>query len=343
MLRAFFIATLSLSFIAPLSAFAQTPSEETEATEVSLARKAYGAYQRGFYLSAARYAADAASEEDSSSSMTLLGLLYARGLGVPQNFSTAADWYRLAAQRGDREAQLALGVLYANGRGVERSIERAFEWFEKSAEQDQPTALYNLALIYLEGAAGQERQPELAAALLNRAARLEHIEAQYGLGVLYRRGIGVVQNPVQAAEWIGRAAKEGLPAAQVEYGIMVFNGEGMTKSEEVAAQWFELAAEAGDPDARNRLARLYATGRGVQLNPIEAAKWHFLAEASGVNDVWLENFVGTLSDADREMARRRAAPYNPYILVQDASPQTPATDEAADTADEGLEPVVTQQ
>ena len=47
-----------------------------------------------------------------------LGVMYANGLGVPEDDAEAVRWYRLAAEQGNVDAQSALGFIYATGRGV---------------------------------------------------------------------------------------------------------------------------------------------------------------------------------------------------------------------------------
>jgi TPR repeat protein len=68
--------------------------------------------------------------------------MYNRGQGVPQDYSEAVKWYRLAAEQGDVKAQNNLGVMYANGKGVPQDIVQAYKWFSigasKSAASDQP-------------------------------------------------------------------------------------------------------------------------------------------------------------------------------------------------------------
>ena len=48
----------------------------------------------------------------------LLGHIYKRGKGVPQDYKTAVKWYRLAAEQGDALAQTDLGFMYLTGEGV---------------------------------------------------------------------------------------------------------------------------------------------------------------------------------------------------------------------------------
>ena len=56
--------------------------------------------------------------------MTLLGELYANGLGVANDDKKAAEWYKLAAERGDREAMFALAMFRMSGRGGPRDRRR---------------------------------------------------------------------------------------------------------------------------------------------------------------------------------------------------------------------------
>jgi len=72
---------------------------------------AYGAYQRGL-LHHRLFDRDPppSTEVKDVKAMTLLGELYANGLGAKRDDKKAAEWYRLAAERGDREAMFALAM-----------------------------------------------------------------------------------------------------------------------------------------------------------------------------------------------------------------------------------------
>jgi TPR repeat protein len=60
--------------------------------------------------------------------------LYADGLGVPQDFAKAAEFYRRAADLGMAEAAYHLANHYRDGRGVPRDREAAFRWYRRAAE-----------------------------------------------------------------------------------------------------------------------------------------------------------------------------------------------------------------
>ncbi|MDR2155451.1 MAG: sel1 repeat family protein [Burkholderiaceae bacterium] len=80
-----------------------------------------------------------------------LGVLYAQGKGVTQDYGQAALWYRKAAQQGEVKAQNDLGVLYLKGKGVAQDYGQAALWFRKAAEQGAGKALNSLGGFYANG------------------------------------------------------------------------------------------------------------------------------------------------------------------------------------------------
>ena len=69
---------------------------------------AYGAFQRGFYLTAFNEATKRAQQNDPAA-MTLLGELYAQGLGVGRDDSKAAQWYKTRRRQGRSRRHLCAG------------------------------------------------------------------------------------------------------------------------------------------------------------------------------------------------------------------------------------------
>ncbi|MDB5590362.1 tetratricopeptide repeat protein [Enterovirga sp.] len=268
---------------------------------------AYGAYQRGLYLTAYREAtARLDKSPGDAAAMTLLGELFNQGLAVRANPEEAAAWYRLAAARGSPHAMATLGLMSMDGRGTPRDLSAARSWLDKAAALGEPTAAYNLGLLLLSE--GSDQASARAAALLTVAAEAEIADAQHALGVLYSRGqAGLPRDPAKAAALYLRAARNGSIAGDVEFAIVQFNGDGVAKDETAASKHFRRAAARGNAIAQNRLARLYAMGRGVPRSLLEAAVWHLLAKGQGLEDRWLDNALSELPAADRKRAEQLAA------------------------------------
>src|SRR5690349_14435704 len=72
---------------------------------------------------------------DDSKATYVLGVRYAEGNGVSQDYLKAAELYRKAADRGYAPAQYSLAYLYENGLGVTQDLAEALSWYRKAAEQ----------------------------------------------------------------------------------------------------------------------------------------------------------------------------------------------------------------
>ena len=267
---------------------------------------AFGAYQRGYYVTALREAMKRIDADPADGpAMTLVGQLYKDGLGVRLDPAEAARWFKLAAARGDAQGAFSLAMAYLRGAGVKEDPKAARPLLDQAAAAGHSGALYNLGLMNID----EDLQDFARAAdYFRRAVDLGNMDAAYALALLYRDGRGVPQDAVKAAQLLKQAADENIVAAEVEYAIMLFNGDGIPKDEAAAARYFARAAATNNPVAANRLARLLATGRGVARNMVEAMKWHLLARAAGIKDEWLDSQLNALSPRDRtavEEALRR--------------------------------------
>ncbi len=100
-----------------------------------------------------------AEGSDHALAQYYVGHMYAHGQGVPQDYASAAAWFRRAAERGVPQAQFRLGQLYANGQGVPKDYEQAYAWFKVAAELEHPDSAHDL-----QQAAARLNDAELAAA-----------------------------------------------------------------------------------------------------------------------------------------------------------------------------------
>jgi TPR repeat protein len=258
---------------------------------------AFGAFQRGYYITALREAMKRIeTQRKDAVAMTLVGELYKDGLGVRRDLKEATRWYRLAAEHGDPQGAFSLALAYLRGRGVEESRPNAVSWLEKAAATNHSGALYNLGLLAIDG---DLQDFERARTMFGRAADLGNMDAAYALGLLYKEGRGVPRDPAKAAEWFRKAADENIVAAEIDYAVMLFNGDGIQKDEAGAARYFMKAAATNNPVAANRLARLLVVGRGVPKNMVEAMKWHLLARSAGLADEWLDGQLARLTPSER--------------------------------------------
>jgi len=267
---------------------------------------AFGAYQRGYFITALREATKrvAANPKDAAA-MTLIGEIYRDGLAVRQDILESTHWYRLASGLGDKQAAFELGVTLLDGApGLPKDKAGAKAQFEKAAAGGHAGALYNLGVLAIEGQDGAPPDFAAAAGYFRRAAEAGDENGAYSYGVLLRQGRGVPLDIAESAHWLKRAADGGIIAGQVEYAIMLFNGTGVPRDEAKAAAIFQQAAARKNPIAQNRLAHLFVSGRGVPHDLVQAALWHSFAKAAGIEDPDLDAATANLTpDQDRELRR----------------------------------------
>src|SRR3990167_2084457 len=109
------------------------------------------AYDRGDYATAFREWKPLAEKGDAALAQLYLGLMYAQGQGVPQDYAEAARWYRRAAEQGYDAAQFRLGMLYFEGEGFPQDYKEAMRWIRLAADQGLSDAQDSLGLMYRWG------------------------------------------------------------------------------------------------------------------------------------------------------------------------------------------------
>ena len=74
-----------------------------------------------------------AAAQGDTGAQTLLGVMYAQGQGVKQDYAKARELFEKAAVQGLADAQFRLGVMYAQGQGVKQDYVAAYRWFSIAA------------------------------------------------------------------------------------------------------------------------------------------------------------------------------------------------------------------
>lgn len=220
------------------------------------------------------------AEQGDSKAQYLLGVLYAKGQGVPQDFNEALKWYKRSADQSYPAAQHALGLMYENGNGVTADYPEAIKWYRLAADQNFSAAQNNLGLMYYDGR-GVKKDYHEAVTWLQLAADQDVAQSQFLLGWTFYKGLDGPVDLDQAKKWFERAAGQGLAQAQNTLGLMYFKGEGVARNYEEAFKYFELAAEQGVVPAQNKLGMMYEHGRGVSQDYAMAYKWYLLGELQG--------------------------------------------------------------
>ena len=302
---------------------------------------------RWFRRAAAQRVADA---------QNVLGYWYLNGRGgLEQSDEDAVRWFREAADQDLPGAQVQLGLAYEMGRGVEPDDVEALRWFRRAATQrdvERPLRWFRSDLITV--ADGREHLERVANRRSMGTGRWYDAEgeqriritaeqgaakAQYQLGDMYRRGVGLKRNYAEALHWYREAAEQGLADGYYGLGLLahgrgdleealrwyrevaeqgvaygqyevahmladVWEGDRRSNDAE-AARLYHAAAEQGFAKAYCNLAGMYEYGLGVEQDDAEAARWQRLCDAE-VDDYpwWWSDTPGGRPLDEYEMAAR---------------------------------------
>jgi Sel1 repeat len=120
------------------------------------------------------------------------------------------------ANARDFTAQYQMGLHYADGEGVPQNFNEAMTWFAKASDAGNAKAQWKLALGYLKGI-GVPRDERQAVVWLKRAANNGDTRAQKTLSQMYQSGQGVQRDYVRAYTWANIAAEsEGSDSSQLQ-------------------------------------------------------------------------------------------------------------------------------
>ena len=121
---------------------------------------------------------------------------------------------------------------------------KVVEVLQKSADQEDSDAQYDLGIMYRKGE-GVMQDDLKAAELFQKAADQGDPYAQYNLGIMYRKGEGVIQDYAKAAELFEESANQDIAYAQYNLGLMYHKGLGVIQSDNKAKEWFGKACDNG--------------------------------------------------------------------------------------------------
>ncbi|WP_377296623.1 tetratricopeptide repeat protein [Rhizobium sp. SGZ-381] len=263
--------------------------------------EAYGAYQRGRYMTALDKALPRAEAGDAAA-QTLVAEMMTRGLGIVHDAKGAAFWYGEAAKRGDPAAMFQYALLLMEGRNVPRDKAKADDYMRRAAEAGNASAQFNWGQILVADNPG-EKGLKLALPFYEKSAEQGVADAQYAVSQLYEGVKDIApEKKAKAREWLLRAAKAGYDTAQLDAGIWFVNGVGGPRDYEQGFEWLRIAATRGNVVAQNKLAHLYIYALGTRPNPVEAAKWYVLSRRAGLADPVLEDFYLGINEDQQKQA-----------------------------------------
>jgi TPR repeat protein len=137
--------------------------------------------------------------------------------------------------------------------------------------------------------------------------------AQFGLGSLYDRGLGVKRDMERACKFYRLAADQGHHRAQYNLGVAYATGNGVVQSDTLAFKYFKLSADQGYADAQNNVGSFYATGKGVDQSDTNACTFWRLAVNQGFH--LAQYNLGSMHEEGRGVIQSDALAFKYYKLA----------------------------
>lgn len=103
--------------------------------------------------------------------------LLAKGVAVDLDEAQAARWWRVAADKGNAEAQNKLGLCYASGKGLQQDMLEAVRWYRMAVGHGHAEAQYNLGMCYAHGTGVEGNRPH-SMRLWRKAAEQGHPQSR---------------------------------------------------------------------------------------------------------------------------------------------------------------------
>ena len=135
---------------------------------------------------------------------------------------------------------------------------------------------FEMGMAYKNGD-GVEQDPEMAIAFFKIAAELGHMLAQMAVGSYYY----ALNDCYEAIKWIGMAAEMGNAEALFNMGIFYLEGMGCDQDMEKCANYLHRAARRRHPEAQFAYADLLSNGWGIEQDEKRAMKWYLDAAENG--------------------------------------------------------------
>jgi len=255
---------------------------------------AEAAVNTGDYLTALRLLGTLA-DQDNTYAERLLGTMYIKGRGVPQDYGLGMRWMRIAADKGLADAQNEMGILYEA---------EAVKWFRLAADQGLVLAQHNLADAYALGL-GAPQDFGQALKWYRLAADQSSSYAENVIGIAYERGLSVAQDDAEAFRRYRRAANKiyerpgdtWIHSPQYNIGAMYASGRGTAQDYLQALMWFTLAAAFGDTKPPDPL--------GIKL--VDTSKYTALEQR--------DRLMALMTSAQITEAERLAHEWRPHPIV----------------------------
>ncbi|KAJ1883010.1 hypothetical protein H4R99_000400 [Coemansia sp. RSA 1722] len=205
----------------------------------------------------------------------------------------AFSYYQMAAALGDVSANYRMAKVFLDGDfNKKANVKQALVYLRRSAEladKECPDGALLLGEMYMGSYPDKSvydfifYDAEEAQKLLDKAAHLGSVDAQYQLGYFFEFGEhGFPVHPKTSVHYYQMAAEQDNAKAQMALsGWYLSGGEGVPIDDRLAFDWGHRAAQQGLTRAMYAMGYYYEMGIGCSVDMDRAKEWYERAAADG--------------------------------------------------------------
>jgi TPR repeat protein len=238
-----------------------------------------------------------------------VGYDYQQGLGVAQDYATAAVFYGKACDDKSREGAEGcadLAWLLEMGFGVTKDEVKSFGLYKLACGLGAKLGCNNLGVMYRDGRGGIAKDYTASAKLFKQACDMGDIAGCANLGYMLANAQGVPKDMKRAIQLYEQACDHDNAYGCHNLGYRYQQGDGVPKDTRKAATLYKKACDGGENDACVNLGGLYQYGDGVPTDVDEAVKLYRKAcdakQAHGCQYLGALYNDGALTPRDRAKA-----------------------------------------
>lgn len=148
-----------------------------------------------------------------------LGLQFYEGKRYKKDYEKAFQYFLLAANKGNVEAQFSVGIFYYCGLGMNHPNKyKSFNYFKMAANKKHPKAQYCYAMCLAKGEGIRTNLPK-AIRYFRLSAENGYDEGQYCYGRCLFNGFEIKQDFKQASILFKKSLDQGNPKAEFFYDL----------------------------------------------------------------------------------------------------------------------------
>jgi TPR repeat protein len=209
-----------------------------------------------------------AADKGQPNAQFRLGDLLTQGAFLKQDKKEGFQWFRKASDNGHKEATHRVALAHLYGEGVDQDVLTAIALLTRNAEEKWPNSQVLLGKIKI---AGSHLPLDIAGGvqMIMSAADAGDGGAIYEMGLLYDFGIGVQEDPTKAFEHYSQAAAKHIGSARYMLGVAYYTGRGVSADID---KGFENFVKSVEPEAYFRLGLMSEVGFWGQKKDLKAAR-----------------------------------------------------------------------